>query len=111
MVNVTVCGCSSQVDGALLGDSLAPLLQHLQEGVAADAGTDPLHPLILLLLRAGLDAVVEVVPHHHLAVLLGLAGLDERATTELLVQADLEDVLKWQERGGTAGYTLFITSK
>lgn len=99
------CGCPSQVDGALVGDSLAPRLQHLQEGVAADAGTNPLHPLVLLLLRAGLDAVVEVVPDHHLPILLGLAGLDQGPATQLLVQADLKDVLWWRERGRADDYT------
>ena len=41
----------SQIDGASLCHPLSSLLQHLQEGVAADAGSDPTHPLLSLFLR------------------------------------------------------------
>ena len=44
-------GGDSQIDRPSLGHPLSSLLQHLQEGVAADAGSDPTHPLMSLFLR------------------------------------------------------------
>ena len=42
--NRSVSGSHSQPDRSLLRDSLPALLKHFQEGVAADAGSNPLHP-------------------------------------------------------------------
>ena len=101
---VVLCGDGgSEGDGSGFGDSLPPLLQHLQERVSADAGSDATGPLLSLLFRAGLQgevgekgmrggwqklavwcphlhAVVEVSSLHHFVVCpLCFAGLDECA--------------------------------
>lgn len=84
---------SSQSDRPVLGHALPALLQHLQEGVAGDAGTDSPHPLLLLFLRSRLDSVAEMVSHHDLALWVGLAGFDHCPSSQFLVEGDFKAVL------------------
>jgi len=91
--NGSVSEHSSQPNWPLPWDSLSPLLQHFQEGITADAGSNPLHPLNLFLFWACLDAVVQVVTYDHLTIGICLASLDQCAPTKLLIQTDLKTVL------------------
>ncbi len=73
-------------------ESLATLLQSLQKRVSRNGRANAFHPLFLLLQRVRLDAVVGVVAHNDSTIGHRLASLD-RGATNLLVQADLKDVL------------------
>ncbi len=64
-------------------EPLAALLQALQERVTGNGGVDALHPLLLLLLSLGLDAIVGMVAHHHTPIRHCLAGLDGGPTNLL----------------------------